>query len=404
MMKEKLFIHGGRKARVKEFTYAAPIGHEEINSVNEVLKTKRLSGFYKDFLGGERVQRFEKDFARYTGTKYAVAFNSGTSALHAALAACGVEAGDEVIVPPFTFTATASSVLMVGAIPVFVDVDPDTFCIDPERIKMAITDKTRAVMPVHIYGKVADMDMITAIARERGLKVIEDACQSPGCGYKSRKVGSIGDAGVFSFVETKNMVIGEGGMVTTDSDEITRRCRLVRNHGEVWKQGGPRDYISRLLGYNFRLTEIQAALGIEQLKKLDHLNSVRKENALYLERELGALRGFKTMRYDGNEIPHLYPVLYDEAAAGLSKDRFIELAASEGVPLSRGYPQPLYKTPIFEERAKKAERGQIKCSVSEDVCRRLICIPFIHHPYNTGDMAEIVKAFEKILDNIEEIT
>ena len=151
-----------------------------------------------------------------------------------AIAACDIGPGDEVIVPPFTFTATASAVLMNNAIPIFADIEPGTFCIDSRRIRDAITDKTKAIIPVHIYGKSADMDRIMAIAKERNLVVIEDACQAPGSKYKGRKAGSIGDVSVFSFVETKNMVIGEGGMVTTSDDKIAERCRLVRNHGEVW--------------------------------------------------------------------------------------------------------------------------------------------------------------------------
>ncbi|MBL7068255.1 MAG: DegT/DnrJ/EryC1/StrS family aminotransferase [Candidatus Omnitrophica bacterium] len=402
-MKERLFIHGGKKTREKRFDYSAPIGDEEIASVNKVLRKKSLSGFYKDFLGGEMVQKFEKDFAKYIGTRYAIVFNSGTSALHAALAACNIGPGDEVIVPPFTFTATASSVLMVGAATVFADIEPDTFCIDPKKIKAAITKKTKAIVPVHIYGKVCNMDEILAIAKEDSLKVIEDACQSPGCKHEGRMVGSIGDAGVFSFVETKNMVIGEGGMVTTNSDEIADRCRLIRNHGEVWTKGRPREYISNILGYNFRMTEIHAALGIEQLKKLDSLNEIRRKNVSYLQKELGRFSGLEVMRYKEGEISHLYPILYNEREIGVAKDRFIELMESEGITLSRGYPQPLYKTPIFKEKLKEAGFGGIKCRVAEDVCRRLICITAMHYPYNIEDMKDIVSAVKKIFDNIGEI-
>ncbi len=380
-MREKLFIHGGKKTRTRDFGYIAPIGDEEIRSVNEVLKSRRLSGFYKDFLGGRMVRKFEEDFAKYIGTRHAIAFNSGTSALHAALLACGVERGDEVIVPPFTFTATGSSVLMAEGTCVFADVDPDTFCIDPEAVEAAITERTKAIMPVHIYGKVCDMDRITAIAEKHNLKIIEDACQSPGCRHKGRMVGSIGDAGAFSFVETKNMVIGEGGMVTTNSDEIADWCRLARNHGEVWTEGRPREYISRVLGYNFRMTEIHAAMGIEQLKKLDSLNGTRIKNVSFLQKELGRFDGLKAMQYKEGEICHLYPVLYDEGKIGIEKKKFIDVMASEGIPLSGGYPNPLYRTPIFQDRAARAGQKNIECMVAEDICRRLVCIPSVYRPY-----------------------
>ena len=417
-MKERLFIHGGDKARNKDFDYLAPIGDAEFKAATEVLKKKQLSGFYKDFLGGDRVREFEDRFAEYIGTKYAIAVNSGTSALHIAIAACDIGPGDEVIVPPFTFTATASAVLMNNAIPIFADIDPDTFCIDPRRIRDAITDKTKAIIPVHIYGKSADMDRIMAVAKERGLVVIEDACQAPGSRYKGRKVGSIGDVSAFSFVETKNMVIGEGGMVTTNDDRIAERCRMVRNHGEVWTKGKPREYLSNMLGYNFRMTEIVAAIGIEQLKRLDLLNDSRKKNAAFLQDNLGALKGIKVLQFNEDEVCHLFAVLFDEEEASISKEKFIELMDSEGIPLSRGYPHPLYKNPVFQEKIAYGDKGcpysypfygrdadyaDVACEVAEDVCRKLICIRQIHYPYGIDDMKDIVKAFKKIFNNIGEL-
>lgn len=414
-MKEKLFIHGGDKVRKESFDYIAPIGEEELEAVNALLRQKKLSGFYKDFLGGEKVRGFEKNFADYIGVEHAIAVNSGTSALHTAIAACGVGPGDEVIVPPFTFTATASAVLMNNAVPVFVDIEPGTFCIDPDKIRRAVTQKTKAIIPVHIYGKVVDLDAIKDIVDGRDITIIEDACQAPGCSYKGKMAGSIGDAGVFSFVETKNMVIGEGGMVTTDSDEIAERCRLIRNHGEVWVKGKKREYLSNILGYNFRMTEIQAVLGIEQLKKLEHLNKIRRENALFLHRELARFDGIRAMRYNENEICHLFPILFDEERAGITKERFTELVSSEGIPLSGGYPHPLYKNPVFQEKIAYGDKGcpyscgiyggevdykKVKCEVAEDVCKRLLCIRQVHYPYGIEDMRDIVKGFDKVLSNV----
>ncbi len=413
-MREKLFIHGGRKVRYENFDYRAPIGQAEISSVTRLLRKKTLSGFYKDFLGGENVQKFESLFAEYIGVKNAIAVNSGTSALHVALAAAGVGPGDEVIVPPFTFTATASAVLMNNAIPIFVDIDPDTWCIDPRKIKRALSKRTKAIIPVHIYGKVAGIEAIKSIIAGREISVIEDACQAPGCTYRGKKVGSIGDVGCFSFVETKNMVIGEGGMITTDNDEIACRCRLIRNHGEVWTKDAPREYLANILGYNFRMTEIEAVIGIAQLKKLDRLNSIRKRNASYLEEGLSAFEGISAMHFGKNEICHLFPLLYDEGAVGISKERFMEVMRLEGVPLSAGYPHPLYKNPIFQEKIAYGKQGcpytchfydtaidykRVRCDVAEEVCRKLICIRQIHYPYSVKDMADIVAGFKKVFHN-----
>ncbi|MCK4786349.1 MAG: DegT/DnrJ/EryC1/StrS family aminotransferase [Desulfobacteraceae bacterium] len=415
-MKEKLFINGGKKVRSKEFGYEAPIGKEEIRVVNDVLVQKRLSGFYKDFLGGEKVKEFEKRFAEYIGVKHAIAVNSGTSALHVAIAACGIGPGDEVIVPPFTFTATAASVLMNNAIPIFADIEPDTLCIDPDMIKDAITEKTKAIIPVHVYGRVAKMDAIKDIVAGKNIILIEDACQAPGCEYKGRKAGSIGDVGIFSFVETKNLVVGEGGMVTTDCDDIAERCRLIRNHGEVWAQGKTRQYLSNLLGYNFRMTEITAALGIEQLKKLDYLNGIRQKNASFLQDALNKFKGVEVMKFREGEVCHIFPVLFNEDEVGIPKDKFAEIVSSEGIPLAPGYPHPLYKNPIFQEKIAYGEKGcpytcpfygknidykNLRCEVAEDVCERLLCIRQVYYPYGVEDMKDIVGAFDKVFGNLE---
>lgn len=417
-MKEKLFIKGGPKTRNKDFGYSAPIGREEIKAVTAVLKKKELSSFYKDFLGGEYVRKFEKDFAGYIGVKNAISVNSGTSALHVAIAAAGIGPGDEVIVPPYTFTATASAVLMNNAVPVFADIEYDTLCIDPDKVRKAITGKTKAIIPVHLYGKAADIGRIRDIVSGKGIAVIEDACQAPGSKYKGKKAGAIGDMGVFSFVETKNIVIGEGGMITTDDDKIAERCRLIRNHGEAWMRDKPRRYLSNILGYNFRLTEMAAALGVEQLKKLDYLNGIRQRNASFLQQELGRFKGIKTMRFGRDEICHIFPILFDEKETGISRDKFMEVVNSEGIPLSRGYPHPLYNNPIFEEKiaygdkgcpyscpfyGKKVDYKKVDCKIAEDVCDKLLCIRQIHYPYGINDMKDIVCAFKKVFDNLESL-
>jgi len=384
---------------MSRFDYIAPIGDEEINAATEVLRSKKLSGFYKNLLGGEKVQQFEKDFAAYMGAKHGVGFNSGTSALHAALAACGVQPGDEVIVPPYTFTATASAVLMNFARPVFVDVDPQTLCMDPGLIEAVVTEKTRAIVPVHLYGKMADMDRIMAVAKRHNLKVIEDACQAPGSLYKGKKAGTIGDCGVFSFVETKNIVIGEGGMVICNEEKTAETVRRTRNHGEAWADSGTRDYLTHILGFNFRMTEIEAAIGIEQLKKLDRFNSIRRENAEYLTEKLKKYDGLNPLEFKSDEVPHIYVLRVDEQKTGLSREEWVKRLTGEGIPVMAGYPRPLYKNPIFQtvNAYVKEPYTDVVCPVTEDVCRRSVWIKQIHTPLTTQDMDTVAAAVERCL-------
>ena len=264
----KLALLGGKPIRTRPFPAYPVIGEEEKRAVMEVLDSGQLSTFSasrQGFLGGRKIQAFEAAFAEYHGIRHAIAVNSATSGLHAAVAACEVGPGDEVIVPPYTFTATATAVLHHNAIPVFVDVDPVTFCMDPAQLEKAITPRTKAVIPVHLLGHPADMDAILAIARRHHLKVIEDCAQAPGARYKGRLVGTMGDCGVFSFQETKNMVTGEGGMVITNDPDLAERARMIRNHGEAVIAGEPRKYLTSTIGWNYRMTEIEAAIGIFQL-------------------------------------------------------------------------------------------------------------------------------------------
>ena len=216
--------------------------------------------------------KLEKEFAKYVGAKYGIATNSGTSALHVALLAAGIGEGDEVITTPFTFAATGNSILYTGARPVFVDIDPETFTIDPAKIEEAITDKTKAIMPVQLYGQSADMDAIMKIAKEHDLIVIEDAAQAHGAEYKGEMVGNLGDMACFSFYPTKNMTTSEGGMITTNSEEFAENAKVYRAHGSATK------YHHDVLGYNFRMTDIAAAIGLEQLKKIDSFNEKRIAN------------------------------------------------------------------------------------------------------------------------------
>ena len=413
---------GGKPVRERPLPPVPILGEEEKQAVLEVLESRSLSAAsHTNILGGARAQRFEEEFAAYCGSKHAIAVNSGTAALHVALAAAGVGPGDEVLVPSYTFTSTASAVLMHNAIPIFVDVDPNTFCMDPSRAKEAITVATKAMIPVHLLGNVADMDRLLEIARRHSLSVIEDTAQAPGAAWRDRTAGTLGDFGTFSFQETKNMMTGEGGMVITDRDDLAERCRLVRNHGEVFMQDRPRSYVSNMLGWNYRLTELEAAIGRVQLRHLDQWNDVRRENAAYLSEHLvGSAFAPPYVAEGVKHVFHLYGILYDEERAGVPRKIILDALEVEGLPFTSGYPHPLYKNPLFQERLVYGTEGcPFTClrhdkrevdyrglyhPVAEALCsHQAIWTNMIRPPLGIRDMKEVVGALQKILDHLPEL-
>lgn len=414
---KKLAILGGTPIRSKKFNYNAPIGIEEKNAVLNVLDTKVLSGFFKNFEGGEQVQAFEKLWAQSFEVDDAIAVNSGTSALHTAIAAAGIGPGDEVIVSSYSFTASAAAIVMNNAIPIFCDIDSKNFNIDVSKLEGLITDRTKAIIPVHLFGQPADMDTIMSVAKKNDLMVIEDTCQAPGTKYKGKITGSIGHLGVFSTVETKNIVTGEGGVIITNDKDLAYRCRLIRNHGEAYMDGKPRNYLSNMLGYNFRPTEIQAAIGIEQLKKLNSLNDERNKLANYLINNMQDIKGLKMPESSEKSdiIHHLLCLQYDELETGVSRNKYIEALNAEGLELTKGYPRPMYMNPIFTEKiafgsngcpftcsmyGKDINYGPGLCPVSELVCDKAIFITHIRPPNTLEDMKDIVKGFHKVNQSI----
>jgi perosamine synthetase len=345
------------------------VGREEKRAVSEVMDSGMLAQ-------GPRVEEFERRFASYCGVAHAVALSSGTAALHAALHAAGIAPGDEVITTPFTFVATAAAVLMRGAVPVFADIDPETFNLDPERVRAALTDGTKAVIAVHLYGLPCPMDELTSLARDRGLVLIEDACQAHGSEYRGRKVGSLGDLGCFSFYATKNMTCGEGGMITTDDGEAARRVRRFRFHGQ---EPGER-YAYRELGYNYRLTDLAAAMGIRQLEKLPAMNEARRRNALLYNRLLRDVPGIYTpfVHADGvHHVFHQYTLRVKEEEFGLNRDDLSLVLSRAGIETGIHYPVPLHLTPPFKQlgyrpgdlpHAERASREVLSLPVGPHVC------------------------------------
>ncbi len=353
------------------------IGDEEIEGVVNVLKSGIIAQ-------GPRVKEFEERFAEMTGTKYAVAVSNGTAALDLALKAAGIGPGDEVITTPFTFIATSNSVLFQGAKPVFVDIEEDTYLIDPTKIEEKITDRTKAILPVHLYGQTADMDAINEIAERHGLIVIEDAAQAHGATYHGRKAGSMGLAGAFSFYATKNMTSGEGGMIITDSDEMSEKLRLLRNHGQSER------YIHRILGYNLRMSDIMAAIGLAQLKKLDMFNEKRRENAAFITSVLNGIKGLKppVEREGRKHIYHQYGFRVTEEYH-LSRDGLLAKLNSAEIGARKGYFMPIYEQPFYREMGFPQD-----CPVAKRVLDELIELPI--HPALTKEelefMAETIRA------------
>lgn len=328
---------------------------------------------------GERVKEFEGAFTEYCQAKHGVAVSSGTVALQVALEAAGVGVGDEVIVPSYTFIATASSVALVGGIPVFVDIDPDTYLIDPADVAAAITEKTKAIIAVHIAGQPADLDALTALAAKHGIALIEDSAQAHAAEWKGRRVGAIGDLGTFSFQASKNLNAGEGGFVVTDDDELGVRAWSIHNCGRA---PGGEWYEHPLVGGNYRLTEMQAALALSQMKRLDAQTETRTRNATLLTEQLADVEGIRPLKVDERvtrHAYHLYVFRYDaDAFEGASREQFLKALAAEGIPCSVGY-KPLYLEPAFQARfadfplsspayGGRPDYSSIHCSVTERVC------------------------------------
>jgi dTDP-4-amino-4,6-dideoxygalactose transaminase len=302
--------------------------------LEEAFRRVMRSGRY---ILGPEVEAFEKEVASYLGVKHAIGVNSGTDALVIALRALGVGPGDEVITTPFTFFATAEAISLVGATPVFVDIDPRTFNINPDLIPSAITPRTKAILPVHLYGLPAEMDPILEIARSHGLKVLEDCAQAFGATYRGKKVGTLGDAGAFSFFPTKNLGgFGDGGLIATNSDEVAERARMLRAHGSR------RKYYNERVGYNSRLDALQAAFLRVKLRHVDAWNEARRQVASRYNELLAGLPGLVLPEVSPGHVFHQYTV---RVLGG--RDRVAEALAREGVGTMVYYPVPLHRLPVY---------------------------------------------------------
>ena len=364
---------------------------------------------------GPFLSKFENKFQDYIHSKYALGVGSATHALHLSNRALGIGPGDEVIVPTFTFAATANSVLYCGAKVILADIDPLTFNISTKSIKNLITKKTKAIIPVHYGGQSCDMDEIMSIAKKNRLKVIEDCAQAPGAKYRGKNIGTIGDCGIFSFQETKNIMTGEGGMLVTNDEQIAKVAQMIRNHGEVTSDSQKkRTYVSEILGWGYRMTELEAAIGIVQLSKLDKFNAERIKLANYLTDNLKSIDGLTHTKYDFvDHVYYVYGLSYDEKTIGISRNEFCKALSAEGIPFSEGYVKPLYLNPLYLERrsfAFKHYNGNAKyekglCPNAENLFEnKMILTSVCRPPATIDDIKDIVSAIHKIIKNKNEFS
>jgi perosamine synthetase len=372
------------------------IEDEEIQAVKRVLESGMLAE-------GKVAREFEKQFSEYIGTRFATVTSNGTTALTTALEAMGIQPGDEVITSPFTFIASANSITILGGIPVFVDIKPDSYNIDPDLIEAAITKRTRAIMPVHIFGMPCDMTRIMEIAQDHDLLVIEDACQAHGAAIDGKRAGSLGHVACFSFYATKNILTGEGGMITTDDEELYNKMLMIKNHGRG-KEGG---YSHFQIGYNNRMMDIVAAIGVSQMKRVHDVVKTRRQNAKEYDKFFADFDSIQPQVEDpGFESGyHLYaPRIYSDK---LTRDEMVSRLRAEGVGARPVYALPCHKQDTYLNIQKwrwarfvnYPDYSQVSLPVSEDVGARHFDIPV--HPSLTREEKETIQeAFKKILTDL----
>lgn len=395
-----------------------PIGQEEVEAAAEVVRTGMLSNYVArhgdSFSGGKYVKKFEQMWADYHQVKYAVSFNTATTGLVAAIGALGILPGDEVIVISYSMCISATAPLFWDAIPVFVDIEEDCFCIDPKKIEAAITPKTKAILSVDLFGQSADMIKINEVAKKHNLKVISDASHVPGCKYLNGFAGTFADIGVYSLNQHKIIHCGEGGVAVTNDEELALRLKLIRNHAEAVVGDMKYKNITNMLGSNYRLGEMESAVAIEQLKKLKVLIKQRQDLANYLTEKIEKIPFLvpPKVRNGSDHVYYLYPILFNKNEAKISRSEFVDRIRNLGIPLykfAEGYIKPLYFEPIFanKEEFKNGFPWSLNAGnnsaynyrkglnpVVEDLYdNKMIVTAYNYPPLQKSDMDDIVKAF-----------
>ena len=424
----KLAINGGKPVIENKIDHQWPnVDKQEILEILECFNRNKFSGFRAgNYEGGPAVINFEEVVSSSTQAEHAVAFDTWSNGIVAAMLALGLEAGDEVIITPYTMTSCATSIISCGAIPVFADVCEDSGCIDPEDIRRKITDKTKAIFVVHLFGIPADMDEIMSIASSHDLFVFEDCAQSPMSFYKGSLCGTIGHVGGFSLTESKHITSGEGGVAITNDERINNGMRYVRNHGEVASTakvatGSPvYDYCfdvygdSGIIGYNFRMTEISAAFATAQWNKLECVLALKNQMGQYLTKNLKGIKHIELMipEYDHTPSWYNFPMRYKKLDSGVSREKFVEALNAEGINFACGYVPPLYKQDIYRSNkhwvirdyASHIDYENPGCPVVERLYgEELIATLDIRAPYDMEHMKNIVTAIKKVTENIDQL-
>ncbi len=420
-------ILGGVPENSTVFPPYNTIGKEEKDAVMEVLDSGELSGFVAgnvpEFYGGKQVQLLEKEFCNIFDVKYAVSVNSATSGIYCMLMAMGVGPGDEVITSPYTMHATASSILQCGAVPIFADIEEETFGLDPASVKENVTKNTKGILAVNIFGHAAMLNELKEIADDNGIWLLEDNAQAPaGLVEGGKFTATVGKAGVFSFNRHKTMQSGEGGVILTNDEDIAKRMMLVRNHGEVVVGDWQMEDISNTIGQNLRMSEMEAAVALCQIKKLDQLNDSRIELAERITIGLKDIAGITApvVRDGCKHVYYFYVMKYDEATIELSRENFVEALNAEGYYIRGGYLAPIYLTPMFKEKICFGKKGypftansrndKIKyekglCPVAERLNdKEVILTNIIYPPITINDMDGFIKAIKKVIHHAKEIT
>ncbi len=424
-MQSRLALFGGPQIRKRGYPTHKTTGEEEKRAVMDVLQKGVLSEFEgtnnEYFLGGEQVRSLESEWAKKFNVSYAIGFNSATSALFAAIGACGVGPGDEVVVTPYTMSATATAILVYNGIPVFADVEMENYNIDPLSIEKKITNRTKAIFVVHIFGHPADMNPIIALAEKNGLKVIEDAAQAPGALYNGRLAGTIGDIGVYSLNCNKVIQCGEGGIAVTNSGNLAEKLRLIRNHAEAVIASGKKvESLINMIGWNYRMNEIEAAISREQLKRIDYLNAKRLELVHYLNNRLQSIEGISipNVKQGCTHVYYRYAIKLDTERIGIKAPVFVKALNAEGMDFYVSYMKPLYLQPLYQNLTGYGDKGcPFKCPFYEGIVeyRKGICpnaetledlvisSEIVRPPQTFRDMDEIAEAIKKVLESREEL-
>lgn len=420
----RLAIFGGEKVIREPFRRYNSMGDEEVQAAKEVVESGVLSKFlgewHEDFFGGPKVREFESMAAQYFGVEHAITVNSWTSGLIAAVGAINIEPGDEVIVTPWTMSATATAILNWNAIPIFADIDRDTYNLDPDSIEANITERTAAIMVADIFGQSADMKEIMAIAKKYNLQVISDTAQAPGAFYNGKYAGTSADIGGFSLNYHKHIHTGEGGILVTNDDELAVRLKLIRNHAEAVVANKRVKNLSNMIGYNFRLGEIECAIGIEQLKKLDSIVKHKQVLAQELEAGLAGLEGLSppVVKPDRTHVYYIFPMQIDPTVLGVSRNMICDALIAEGLNVSKRY-QNIHLLPLYQKKIAYGSGGfpwssnftrkdisyhKGTCPVAEQLNDELyLGFGIGEYELSIQDVELIIKAFKKVWANMKHL-